>query len=248
MDYRLIVMGLSAGGLQALSVLLPALPANFSLPIAIVQHRSRDSHALATVLQEDSRLRVCEIEDKMPLDYAQVYLAPPDYHALVEDGYFALSTEAPVTYSRPSIDVFFESAADQLGPAVIGVVLTGANRDGRSDSRASDRAGGQPSCRTRRQRKSPSCRAPLWKPCPEHVCCRCRRLRIASLRWRTMGTPRARGGHHRVDTLPGILLVDDRPENLLALEAMLEPLGQDADPRDSRRGGAAQAAVGTSSR
>lgn len=142
MDYQLITMGLSAGGLQALSVLLAALPGDFSLPIAIVQHRSRDSHALATVLQEDSRLRVCEVEDKMPFDYAQVFLAPSDYHVLVEDGYFALSTEAPVTYSRPSIDVFFESAADQLGPAVIGVVMTGANRDGSVGLARIHRAGG----------------------------------------------------------------------------------------------------------
>lgn len=127
--YDLIAIGTSAGGFEAVCTLLGLLPADFSIPVAVVQHRSRDSDALATLLQDCSGLRVCEVEDKMPVEPG-VYIAPPDYHLLIDDGAFALSTEGLVGYSRPSIDVFFDSAADAYGPGVIGVVLTGANKDG----------------------------------------------------------------------------------------------------------------------
>ena len=130
MNAKLIVVGVSAGGLQAVGTLLSGLPADLAVPIAVVQHRSRDSDALALVLQEYTGLRVSEIEDKMPFGAGGVYIAPPDYHVLVDHGHFSLSVDAPVKHSRPSIDVLFESAADELGPGVIGVVLTGANRDG----------------------------------------------------------------------------------------------------------------------
>ena len=140
--YRLIACGVSAGGLQAVCTILSGLPAQFPVPIAIVQHRSRDSDSLALVLQECTRLQLCEIEDKMPFEPGRVFIAPPDYHALVDDDHFALSVDAPVTYSRPSIDVLFDSASDQLGPALVGVVLTGANRDGaRGLRRVADRGG-----------------------------------------------------------------------------------------------------------
>lgn len=128
--YRLIVAGVSAGGLFALRELVSALPAGFDIPIAVVQHRSRDSEALCDLLQECTHLRVGEANDKEPILAGGVYVAPPDYHLLVEPGYFSLSTDEPVRYSRPSIDVMFASAADAYGADVIGIVLTGANADG----------------------------------------------------------------------------------------------------------------------
>jgi two-component system, chemotaxis family, protein-glutamate methylesterase/glutaminase len=129
--YDLVVMGTSTGGLHALTRLLADLPASFPLPIAIVQHRSRDSdERLSLLLGGASHLPVYEAEDKQPLQTPGVYLGPPDYHLLIEADSVALSTEEPVAYSRPSIDVLFESAAYSRGSAVIGVLLTGANQDG----------------------------------------------------------------------------------------------------------------------
>jgi two-component system, chemotaxis family, protein-glutamate methylesterase/glutaminase len=128
--YRVVVIGASAGGLHALRTVLGALPADFSIPVVVVQHRSRDSELLCELLQESTALRVVEVTDKEELRPGYVYVGPPDYHLLVEDGFFSLSVEAPVRYSRPSIDVTFESAADSYGMDVIGVVLTGANPDG----------------------------------------------------------------------------------------------------------------------
>jgi len=129
--YDLVVMGTSTGGLHALTRLLSALPASFPLPIAIVQHRSRDSdERLSLLLRGASLIPVRDAEDKEPLCSPGVYLSPPDYHLLVELDCMALSTEEPVAYSRPSIDVLFESAAYSHGSAVIGVLLTGANQDG----------------------------------------------------------------------------------------------------------------------
>jgi two-component system chemotaxis response regulator CheB len=131
MDFNVVVVGTSYGGLQALSTLLGAIPADFPFPLAVVQHRSRDSdETLSRLLQERSKLRVREVFDKEPIAAGHVYIGPPDYHLLVEGATFALSVDAPVAFSRPSIDVFFESAADALGPRVIGVLLTGANADG----------------------------------------------------------------------------------------------------------------------
>lgn len=129
--YDLVVVGTSTGGLHALTRLLSGLPANFPLPIAIVQHRSRDSdERLATLLGGASLIPLSEAEDKEPLRAPGVYLGPPDYHLLIEADWLALSTEEPVAYSRPSIDVLFESAAYSHGSGVIGVLLTGANQDG----------------------------------------------------------------------------------------------------------------------
>ncbi len=123
---RVVVIGTSAGGLKALEKILGALPATYPLPIVVVQHRSKESDAFATVMRTMVELPVHEAEDKQP----GVYLAPPDYHLRLEPGRLALSTDDPVSYSRPSIDVLFESAADAYGPEVVGVLLTGANHDG----------------------------------------------------------------------------------------------------------------------
>jgi len=141
--YDLVVMGTSTGGLHALTRLLSDLPASFPLPIAIVQHRSRDSdERLSQLLSGSSRIPVHEAEDKEPLRSPGVYLSPPDYHLLVEPDSVALSTEEPVAYSRPSIDVLFESAAYSHGGSVIGVLLTGANQDGTRGLRQIKERGG----------------------------------------------------------------------------------------------------------
>jgi two-component system, chemotaxis family, protein-glutamate methylesterase/glutaminase len=127
----IVVVGASWGGLQALTTLVSGFPANFALPIVLVQHRSRDStSALAELLQDASKLCVCEVEDKAPVVEGHIHIAPPDYHLLIESGSFALSTEAPYRYSRPSIDITFESAVLAYDANTIGVVLTGANQDG----------------------------------------------------------------------------------------------------------------------
>jgi two-component system chemotaxis response regulator CheB len=131
MDFKLVVIGASLGGLKALATLLGQLPADFPLPVAIVQHRTRETgDTLRTVLQFETSLRLVEPDDKAEIAPGRVYLAPPNYHLLVEQGYFALSTDPPVEFSRPSVDVLFESAAYTCGPKLLGVILTGANRDG----------------------------------------------------------------------------------------------------------------------
>jgi two-component system chemotaxis response regulator CheB len=131
MPYSIVAMGTSWGGLSAMSKLLGGLPEEFSIPIVLVQHRSKDSdRLLVQLLQDATDLKVCEIEDKDVLRAGTVHVAPADYHVLVESGYLSLTLEEPVRFSRPSIDVMFTSAADAYGPATIGVILTGANEDG----------------------------------------------------------------------------------------------------------------------
>jgi two-component system chemotaxis response regulator CheB len=141
--YDIVVVGTSWGGLAALRTLVSGLPDTFQMAVTIVQHRHKDSDQLLRVLlQERSVLDVCEVEDKMPLEHGRIYVAPPDYHTLVEPGYFSLSTEAPVRFSRPSIDVTFISAADSYTHRTVGIVLTGANQDGAEGlRRISDRGG-----------------------------------------------------------------------------------------------------------
>ena len=141
--YDLVAIGASAGGLAAVCTLLGLLPATFEIPIVIVQHRAKESLALAEVLQDCTKLKVYEAEDKMPLEPRTVYIAPPDYHLLIDDGRLALSTEDLVLFSRPSIDVFFDSAADSYGAGIIGIVLTGANSDGSKGLKKIAARGGQ---------------------------------------------------------------------------------------------------------
>jgi two-component system, chemotaxis family, protein-glutamate methylesterase/glutaminase len=124
------MIGASAGGLDAVCALLSGLPADFGLALVLVQHRSKDSEALCEVLQDCTPLPIHDVMDKLEIEPGNVYLAPPDYHLLVEEGHFSLSLDAPELYSRPSIDVAFTSAADAYGDRVVGVVLTGANHDG----------------------------------------------------------------------------------------------------------------------
>lgn len=127
----LVVVGTSLGGLAALEQLLAGLPSRFPWPVVIVQHRSRYSEStLADLLQRHTALRVREPVDKEELQPGHAYLAPADYHLLIDGRHLALSTEAPVLYARPSIDVLFESAAESFGAAVVGVALTSASADG----------------------------------------------------------------------------------------------------------------------
>ncbi|MCU0683351.1 MAG: chemotaxis protein CheB [Polyangiaceae bacterium] len=128
---EILVVGASWGGLVALQRLFRGLKRPLPYAIALVQHRGRDSgEALVDALGAACVMPVVEIEDKTPLAPGQVFLAPADYHALVEPGGFELSIDEPVSFSRPSIDVLFESAADAYGPRCAGLVLTGANQDG----------------------------------------------------------------------------------------------------------------------
>jgi two-component system chemotaxis response regulator CheB len=139
-----VVIGVSAGAIEALSVLLPALPPDYPLPVLIVVHVPRDrSSALAELFRTRCPLEVKEAEDKEPIRPGVIYFAPPDYHLLVEpDRRLSLSSDEPVLFSRPSIDVLFESAADVYGETLLGVVLTGANSDGAHGLRAICDAGG----------------------------------------------------------------------------------------------------------
>lgn len=142
---RAVAIGASAGGVQALSAILPALPADYPLPVLVVVHVPPDrDNALVPLFQSKCRVAVKEAEDKEPALPGVVYFAPSDYHLMVElDGSLALSSDEHVNHSRPSIDVLFETAADAFGPGVAGVVLTGANSDGANGLRAIVEAGGQ---------------------------------------------------------------------------------------------------------
>jgi two-component system, chemotaxis family, protein-glutamate methylesterase/glutaminase len=142
--FEAAVLGVSAGGMHALKTILSALPATFSLAIAIVQHTSAQSDGfLAEHLNRCSMIRVKEAEDKEILSRGTAYLAPAGYHLLIEpDKSFSLSVDDKVNFSRPSIDLLFESAAEAFGEALIGVVLTGANADGALGLKAIKRHGG----------------------------------------------------------------------------------------------------------
>jgi two-component system chemotaxis response regulator CheB len=130
--YDLLVIGASWGGLRAVGDVLAGLGDDSPAAIVVAQHRSPSSgERLAQLLQRQTRLPVREAEDKDELLPGYVYLAPADYHTLIEsDGTIALSTEEHVRYARPSIDVLFRSAAEAYRERCVGVVLTGANEDG----------------------------------------------------------------------------------------------------------------------
>jgi two-component system chemotaxis response regulator CheB len=139
-----VVLGASAGAVEALQTLLPALPAGGALPLVVVVHTPpRHRSLLPELFGPRCAMRVREAEDKLPVAPGTVWFAPADYHLLIEhDRHFALSVDDPVNYSRPSIDVLFESAVDAYGAALMAVVLTGANADGAAGAAAVRRAGG----------------------------------------------------------------------------------------------------------
>ena len=141
----LVTIGTSWGGLEALGRLFSALRAGFSAPVVVVQHRgpATPDGAMRHYLAERCDLAVVDVEDKQPITAATVHLAPPDYHLLVDRGSLSLSLEEPVSYSRPSVDVLFETAADSYGPELVAVVLTGANADGSRGVVSVEAAGGR---------------------------------------------------------------------------------------------------------
>ncbi|MBF0102552.1 MAG: chemotaxis protein CheB [Desulfobacterales bacterium] len=143
-QYKAIVIGVSAGGFNALHQVLPALPKEFPLSVAIVQHRmNTDDNFLIESLNNKCQLWVKEAEDKEPIQSGVVYIAPAGYHLLIESNrIFSLSVDELVNYSRPSIDVLFESAADAYGYELIGIVMTGANYDGKEGIRKIKEKGG----------------------------------------------------------------------------------------------------------
>ena len=142
--YKAIVIGASAGGLSALTTLFGSLPADFPLPIMVVQHRYRDQlNLLEEILQNKCKIRIRQVEEKEKIEPGTVYIAPPDYHLLVEEDFtFSLSSDPLVSFSRPSIDVLFESAAIAYKRSLVGVVLTGANKDGAAGLLAIKKQGG----------------------------------------------------------------------------------------------------------
>ncbi|MEK8129339.1 chemotaxis protein CheB [Paenibacillus filicis] len=143
-QYEAVVIGVSAGGLRALSILLSALSAQFPLPLIIVQHTKEGCDSfLADHLNSQAPLRVKEADDKEYVQPGNAYLAPAGYHLLVEeDRSLSLSVDPPVLHSRPSIDVLFESAAYVYEQYCIGIVLTGANGDGSQGLRRIKKHGG----------------------------------------------------------------------------------------------------------
>lgn len=130
-SFEMIVMGVSMGGFKTLQIVLGSLPPQFEMSVVVVQHRNPESGTpLARYLQKYCALTVSEPDDADPIFPGQVYLAPAGYHLMVEKHRFSLSTDAPVSCAKPSIDVLFESAADSYGARTIGVLLSGANDDG----------------------------------------------------------------------------------------------------------------------
>lgn len=144
MARELVVIGSSNGGARTLPQLLGGLPPDFLAAIAVVQHRGPEAEVggLASFLRSRSALPVREAEDDHPIDPGVVHLAPADYHLLVQDDKFALSTDAPLLHVRPSIDVLFESAAEAYRERLVGAVLTGTGRDGAAGLRRIGRRGG----------------------------------------------------------------------------------------------------------
>jgi two-component system chemotaxis response regulator CheB len=129
---KLIVIGGSAGSLQVLLTLLPGIPFDFPIPMLVVLHRTNQfESALEDILQSRTSLVIREAEEKENPLAGTVYLAPPDYHVLIEkDGSFSLDNSELVHFSRPSIDVSFKSAADVYGDRLVCILLSGGNADG----------------------------------------------------------------------------------------------------------------------
>lgn len=139
-----IVLGGSAGGIDALKALLPALPPRLGIPVLVVIHLAHDTRADWSLLFAGTSAPVREAEDKDVAEPGTVYMAPPHYHLLVDrGGRLQLSVEAQVQFARPSIDVLFESAAWAYADRLLAVVLSGANADGAKGLAAVVRAGGQ---------------------------------------------------------------------------------------------------------
>jgi len=144
MQYEAVVIGVSAGGLVALSEILKGLPGNYPLPLIVIQHRSKNERTLLEeVLQAKCVITIRQADEKERIEGGKVYFAPPDYHLLIErDRSFSLTCDEPVNFSRPSIDLLFETAAEVYRSKLVGIILTGANRDGAAGIRAVKERGG----------------------------------------------------------------------------------------------------------
>jgi two-component system chemotaxis response regulator CheB len=131
-QFKAVVIGVSTGGVSALKLLLGALPADFPVPVLVATHITPDSDdGLAVLLDTLCAIRVKEADEQETVRSGTVYLAPANYHLLVErGGFLSLSVDPPVNFARPSVDVLFETAAGAFGRALIGVVMTGAGFDG----------------------------------------------------------------------------------------------------------------------
>ena len=214
-----VVIGASAGGIEALAVLLPALPASFRPAVLIVLHLPRERPSLLVdIFQKRCARPVREAEDKEPVEPGTVYFAPPDYHLLVEkDRQLALSADEPVHYSRPSIDVLFESAAEVYGERLLGIILSGGNEDGAAGLQAVRQAGGVTVVQQPESAKVPLMVVSALQRGPADF--------VLPL--------------EKIAELPGencvkCLLVDDLEENLLALAALLQR--QDVEILTARSG------------
>jgi two-component system chemotaxis response regulator CheB len=165
---RAVAIGGSAGAVQALSRILPALPADYPLPVFVVVHVPPDrGNALVPLFAAKCRVEVKEAEDKEPARAGVVYFAPSDYHLLLEaDGSLSLSSDELVNHSRPSIDVLFETSADAYGPTLAGVILTGANHDGARGLQAVVDAGGVGVVEDPAQAYAPAMPASALDACP----------------------------------------------------------------------------------
>jgi two-component system chemotaxis response regulator CheB len=163
-----VVIGASAGAVEALSAILPTLPKDYRLPVIVVVHVPPDRrNLLAELFDSKCQVAVREALDKEPITAGTVYFAPPDYHLLIEkDGTLSLSVDEPVLYSRPSIDVLFESAADAYGNALIAIVLTGANHDGATGAKSVVDAGGRLFVQDPREAHAPAMPTAALATCP----------------------------------------------------------------------------------
>ena len=144
LDHKIIVIGASTGGIEALRVVLSGLPRQIKGVVSVCQHIDRSARLDYKMIFSDVlHYGLVEVEDKQCLSTGNIFFAPPGYHLYVESaGYFSLSLDSAVNWSRPSIDVLFESAAKAFRDRVIGVILTGANADGAQGIREIKRLGG----------------------------------------------------------------------------------------------------------
>jgi two-component system chemotaxis response regulator CheB len=144
MKYDILAIGTSAGGIDALKRVLTSFSYTGEVAIVIVQHLSPQNKSyLSKIISDAISANVKEIEDKMPIERGTIFIAPPNYHVLIEKtGTFTLTTTEKVCYARPSIDVTFDSIADTFGKRVIGILLTGANHDGGEGLKQIKMAGG----------------------------------------------------------------------------------------------------------
>lgn len=166
---KAVVVGASAGAIDALMTILPQLPGDFPMPVIIVVHLPADKRSLLPgVFSGRCAMAVKEAEDKEVLENGVIYFAPPDYHLLVEPDFsLSLSSEEPVLFSRPSIDVLFDSAAAAFGSEVTGVILTGANPDGAAGLTMIGKSGGRCLIQTPLDAEAPEMPRAAALACPE---------------------------------------------------------------------------------